>query len=487
MWRSWRWRSSLSKVVALVCVASGIEAQPTSRNLPEFRGAVDVREREIFFDASSLPEFEALGRLSDVDFLVLEDGNPRQLLRRSGGDEKRALRHLLWFDETLAAPRALAEAARHLLGALPELTATGSVTIAQVGPRDLSIARDLAEPEARQLLRALAGRWGRVLPREALALDCRRLAIDRLAVEIAELDAGDRGAVWLAVEGWRVGAFDLEGLETVADRGGDRSELADTLERTGRILASHGWTLFSVVGRAPPDPTRALRSAREEEMRPTLRETARPPIFYLFRFHFPRRRVPPAARTLAAVELATDLDLIPLGRLARSTSGALVGDAGAIVERATRWAGRRRLAVSEPETQPGSLRKLEVVWSGGDGRALPVEPWVRTGSPPDLAAARLAALASGRLLAALGRPVRMVSDESVTGSPRRLCLEDGEGHELLRLSRWRSGEGHPEIGEPRETSPNGAPCLPFPGDRMPGDVLLLEDADTGAWGAVGPL
>jgi hypothetical protein len=112
-------------------------------------------------------------------------------------------------------------------------------------------------------------------------------------------------------------------------------------------------------------------------------------------FRYPIRDRTPIGRIGVDLDLATDFGLRPLAHLVRASSGTLVGEPGAIADELGRLRGRRRLVVRSPEIGPAPLSRLEVRWTGGDGRPLPTLAWLRNGEPPELAAARRRLAESG--------------------------------------------------------------------------------------------
>ncbi len=472
---------TLAAALAAIAVAPAGIARP--QRLPEFAGSIAVRERVVHFDAALLPQLESAGRRADVDFLVLEDGVPRDLVRRPPDEAPAPVRHLIWLDPELASPRTLASAARSLAKVAPELAAGGSLELAVVGRGSITRERDFRAAGLAARLLGLAGTVEESAGGARPPLECRLAALDRLAAEIAELDTGEPGALWLPVDGWPLAPDELAAFDRDAEPQPGASSPAAVVERAGRILASYGWALFPVAAvPANLDLAAALRRAREDEYAPPPPPGERKSIFYLFRKRWPKRRAVPSRSAFSALELATDLRLLPLGRLARLTSGSLVGEPRAIAQRAARFGGRRRLVVAEPDSPPGELRRLEVVWSGGDGRALPAFGWVRTGTPVEVAAVRLAALAAGRLDPRFGLGLR-AEPASPPGAPGKICFADAKGRGWLRLSRWRAASPRPELGTPVQLAVDAAPCLPFEVPPGPGDRLLLEDVENGEWGA----
>lgn len=471
----------LAAALATIAVAPAGVTRP--QRLPEFAGSIAVRERVIYFDDSLLPQLELQNRRADADFLVLEDGLPRDQVRRRAEEEPVPVRHLIWIDPELASAQTLAGAARFLAKAAPELAAGGSLALAVASRRSFSLDGDLPAAEVASRLLRLASSEEQRSGDERPSLDCRLAALDRLAAEIAELATGEPGALWLPVDGWPLAPDELAGFDRGAEPSASAFAPAAVVERTSRVVASYGWVLFPVAApRASRDLAAALRRAREDEYAPPPPPGERRSIFYLFMKRWPKRRVVPSRSAFTVLELATDLGLLPLGRLARLTSGSLVGEPRAIAERAARLHGRRRLVVAEPESPPGDLRRLEVLWTGGDGRPLPALGWVRTGTPAEVAAARLAALASGRLEAAWGEELEIRPRPESPGV-RMVCFAKSGWREWLRLSRWSAAPLRLEIGSPVHLADGASPCLPIGARSDPADRFLLEDVENGAWGA----
>jgi hypothetical protein len=435
-----------------------------------------------------------LGKRDDKDFLVLCDGVELAQIAApvSGATEREPIESTLWFDPGFAAPVSLARAARVLAEAAPALVRGGPVELVVAPPlRRQRFPSGASEPLAQELYR-LARAWdsgARAMPSSAE----RQRALGRLGLD--RLDrARASGALFVAVAGVEIDAVQLNELARLAGpdaRAASAGSALDPLAETARLLAASGWTSFAVAARRLPDEVQLLRSTRDAESREVGGKLEhRFPLF-----HFPARRSVPSARASVALDLALDLSLAPWAHLVRAGSGALVAEAGAIGYDLARVANRRRLVVRPPEQAPGSLSRLEVRWSGGDGRVVPSSRWLRSGSPPEASAARLRALAAGDLELDPATSARF--EPGIGGAePTRICLPGGGSPRWVRLSSIAAADAtqRPRVGPPLALAPGEAPCAALcradsegapcdPTDR-PGDLFLIEELESGAWAAL---
>jgi hypothetical protein len=363
-----------------------------------------------------------------------------------------------------------------MAAALPGLERTGHLGVVRLGAG--GAAPELVQGVAGQArLVAIAIELEQAPDRRVATIERRLLALDRLSAELVELSSGLAGAIWLAVDGW---PLDLAALGELEDGGlepepGGFSPAA-VVRRTARLAAGYGWTLFPLAARPEVDPTQLRRETRDPAREKFVPEDPLRPTFYWFRWRYPKKKRVPIRSAAMALELATDLRFQPFDALAAPTAGALVGDAFAVVDRAQRLAGRRALVVREPEAPPGTLQRLEVLWLG-DGRPLRAPGWVRTGTPPETAAARLSAIAAGGLDPRRGWPL------ALDAGTETVCLKDVRAVEWLRIS-VRRGDGVVRLGESFEVGKGALPCARFDPATAAGDWVLLEEVDGGAWGAL---
>ena len=451
----------------------------------DYREEIVVREIEVDVDLSSLPPLESLGKRGDDDFLVLEDGAALDRARPARSADATGATAagpaideiLIWLDPGLASPRALAAAVRALVDSAPALAGAGHFEARIAG----DVPRTAPPGDATAIAAALSGlsrRWsGRT--EAAPSLVDRLRAVDRLTVDLVRRGGGGRRVLLIAADGWPVDAVQLQALADLeAGRSSPATHGLSPIEDCARIAAAYGWTVFAVVARRTPTPDASPRAAREQERSQGGSSKGRP--FVLFRFPFERRR--PPAREAARLDLATDFGLRPLAHLVRASAGSLVGGPGDIATHLDRVAHRRRFVVRAPDRPPGELQRIEVRWSGGDGRPLPARRWIRSGLPAEASLARLRTLAAGDLSPAEGQPVEI---DPASG---RVCFRDDRPHPGLRRSAVtvRGGEISTRIGAVVRSgtacvTPSADPAES--GDRADRGWILLEDAESGAWGA----
>ena len=91
-------------------------------------------------------------------------------------------------------------------------------------------------------------------------------------------------------------------------------------------------------------------------------------------------------------------------------------------------------------------------------------------------------LAAGRLDPRFGQGLR-AEPAGDAGAPSRICFADGQRRGWLRLSRWPAAAPRFEIGSPVRLAGEASPCLPVEAPLAPADRILLEDLESGEWGA----
>ncbi len=407
--RALGWISSSLLALALGSAPGWAAAPTTAADRPApaaeqqaFADSIVVRELEVFFDDSLLPPLESLGRRSDADFLVFEAGIALESApapdERASGPPLREL--LLWFDTDLATPAALAAAARALVEASGAFATAERIEVVVAEPRPRTVLATAATSAAVEELARRARAWERAADSGLRAsapipIERRLRALDRLAAEIARRgDSGPRALV-LAADGWSVDARRLEDLSRLSSGAAPSDPALVALDQAGRLLAAYGWVTFALAARPLPDPADVPRRAREVGRVGGDRAGGGERTF--FGVTFPFRKRMPTIRETVRLDVATDFGLRPLAHLVRASSGGLAGEPGALAKQLARVANRRRLLVRAPERPPGQLIPLEVRWTGGDGRPLPSPKWLRSGLPPEAAAARLRALTAGDL------------------------------------------------------------------------------------------
>ena len=458
----------------------------------EFAESVEVREIEVRFDDSVLPRIESIGRRADSDFAVLCDGVELPAVNGPAASppELDAIPRALWFDPALAPPATLAAAARRLAEAAPAL-AGGSVEIVAIPGRRWQLPAGSSTALA-ELLHRLAGEWDASSGGRSSAEE-RARALDRLAIDRYDRPV-EGGALFVAVGGVEVDAAQLNEISRLSNPANhvppaalDDSPLA-RYELASRLLAAAGWTTFAVAPRELPDAERDLLRAREAETREVGGDEQH--RFPLFRIGV----TPRSPHASVAIDLALDLTLAPWKQLVRGGSGTLVAEAGMIGYDLVRVANRRRLVVRPPERAPGALARLEVRWSGGDGRDLPSLRGLRAGTPPEAAAARLRAIATNDLELDARTSARF--EPGLGGDePTRICLPGSEPARWLRISSLGSEpDARPDVGPALPLAPGEAPCAalcrpdsegaPCARTDRPGLHFLVEEIESGAWAAL---
>jgi hypothetical protein len=373
-----------------VLVAVTVVTASSPADEPEtFAETLVVREIEVRFDASVLPQIESIGRRADEDFTVYQDGLPLERVTTPAEAEngRRLEQVLIWLDPALASPASLARAAATLGSAATALVGAGPVEVATAGrhgvaSRSFSAVAPLADELATQ-----QRRW-RYAAAHSLELATRLAALDRLVLDLVARDGSGPRALLVAVEPWKVAPEllnDLAHLE--AGRAPDDPRLV-ALDEAGRLIAAYGWVAYALDARPVITERPPAKPRSEEGILYHDRE-----VLTLFRY--PIRDRTPIGRILVNLDLATDFGLRPLAHLVRASSGTLVGEPGAIADELGRLAGRRRLVVQSPDRGTAPLSRIEVRWTGGDGRPLPTLAWLRNGEPPEVAAARRRLAASG--------------------------------------------------------------------------------------------
>jgi hypothetical protein len=412
-------------------------------------------------------------------------------------DVPRSLVHLVWIDPDLAGPAAVTAGALELARAFARFQVSDAITIAQVSSTAIQYQEGLSAIAASVRLYHVAeeheGKLDRYLGR-ASDLELRLAALERLTIELANRLTRDGGALWLLVDGWPLEIDEITALQRTPRGGSEPTSVSTVIERTSRLLSAFGWTTYP-VGAQRELATEAYGTvSRPHENSETGEELARQsPIaerewkgewwYRIFTRRKRRQEAIPVKNRIRALDAALDPRLQPLSVLASPTSDALVAEQYGIEDHAFRMRNRRRIVIREPETPPGPLRRLEVVWIGGDGRTLATPRWVRFGAPPELALARLHALAAGQLAADSGRVVRLHLRDSAEREPE-LCFvyENRKSETWLRVSTWSDADAIALIGKPLEVPEDARLCAPIPGISPQSGVLLLEDLITGDWG-----
>jgi hypothetical protein len=382
-------RTAVALAALVAATVTGLAAGSLPDEPRTFSETVVVRELEVWFDASVLPQIESIGRRADHDFTVYRDGLPLERVTTPVEAEvgRRLEQVLVWLDPSLASSPSLARAAATLVEAAPALARAGPVEVATAGRHGVSSRRFTTVAPLAGELATLERRW-RGDDGARPDLPARLAALDRLVLDLVARDGAGPRALLVAVEPWKAGPALLNDLARLERGETPEDPRLVALEDAGRLLAAYGWVAYAldarpVITERPPARPRAEKGIVFHD-----RE-----VWPLFRYPMLERE--PIGRIGVDLDLATDFGLRPLAHLVRASSGTLVGEPGAIADELGRLAGRRRLVVRSPDVGPAPLSRLEVRWTGGDGRPLPTLPWLRNGEPPELAAVRRRLAASG--------------------------------------------------------------------------------------------
>jgi hypothetical protein len=537
--RGARLRPLLLGILSLLCLLEARPSFPQGEPEDRFSEKLTVVERAVYIDVAALPAMGSALRKADADFLVKIDGAAVELADpdaepprapavdpaadaepepRAG--ELASVTHMIWLDADLASPAYVAGAAHLLANALPYFPTSERVSLVEMGRDSSRVLEDLSRTELLLWLRRRASRAERGhAPPPTTAQ--RIAALNRLAIGLPRLSTQDLGALWLISEPWALEPSELEEiLRTEAGEApgalerSERSEGSEpaersargTLERTSRILAADGWVVFPVAARnldRPKNlavPGEGVRPDGFTEKSPSPRAD-RPvkaiPVLIsrLFGKRFRQKSALQRSNLAQTLALATEIRLAPVAALARSTTGSLVGDPLRMGHVAQRLRTRRRLVVKDPDPGGFDLRRLEVVWLGGDGRAVPALPWVASRTPREIGIARLLSVVETSAPAA-GQLLRVRAAAAAEGRTAELCFAYPRSSSPVRLLRWRESRQAIEVevpgrtpdtgdaGDGRDGAADGSEgCTALPGDLDDADVVVLESLDSTEWGA----
>jgi hypothetical protein len=468
-------------------------SQPDSEE--DFSERLNVTERTVYVDDLALPRMDSTFRRSRADFLVRIDGAPAELVD-SAAEDPPNVTHLVWLDSDLASHSALAAAATQLATAFQSFPETEVFTLVEADRQAPPLQESLSRTELVLRLQRFAARTA-TTPEPAPTLEPRIAALNRMAVAVSRYRSGDLGALWLAAEPW---AVDPRVFEEIS-RSGAEEVLSPTtlgaLQRTSRILASYGWVLFPVWGKSG-GPTEELRiPAREDQSREFLEQglglstRQDSPLkwlrVWLFGAGSRHMRSRQSLNLTRALDLATEVRLAPMAMVARATSGGLAGDSSRIEGLASRLRSRRPLVVHDSTTVGAELRRLEVVWLGGDGRAVPALPWAASLTPPELGVARLLSVVETASSAPTGAPLRLRPADTGAGLEPALCFAYPRDRGALRLLWWSAAERQIQMGQPtavpQAPEESDSECVPLPQNLQGADYVQREALNSLDWGA----
>lgn len=484
-------RRSLPLLLAFLALPLVAQAPATQSpgDPPPFAETIEVREVEVRVDLSALPTFESIGKKGLEDFIVVEDGVDHPLTELAAATASDWI-FVLYFDSALANPEARYRAAIELAGEAERLTAGGlaEIVVADPLPRTL-LATASADALRRQLdeLALTAAREAELPSRAAeptvAAATAARLAqLDRLTVEIATRGGGGSRALLLPVGAWPLDPEALARLTKAGPEGGTAGEAApefQPLRETARVLAGYGWVTVPLALRAPrevAEPSAAERRTQVSMGGGGDQRTTVPIVSISGK----EERSDPA--TAARVDTLTDFSLIPYTELARASSGALVGETGRLRSVLGDLFGRRQIAYRSPFPQPGRLLPLEVRWKGGDGRTLLAPRWLRSSTPPEVAAARLRRMLAGDAAPETAK-AGGIQWSAETG---RICFPGDGDKRWVRLSTATEKDGQIQIvtGPPVQIERSAAGlCADAPAAGAGRIVRIAEDLENETWTA----
>lgn len=482
--------SRLSLLLAVSLPLSLAAQTPASGNpakqqpdTPPFAETIEVREVEVRVDLAALPTFESIGKKGREDFIVIEDGVDYPLTAL-GAAKPQDWIFVLYFDAVLAGPEARQRAALELAGQAERLIAGGLAEIVVADPRPRTLLTTGSAEALRQQLDQIALSAAREpAPAESTlaAATADRLAqLDRLTLEIAARGGGGARALLLPVGSWPLDAAGLSRLtktpSPAAADANDRPEF-QPLRETTRVLAGYGWVTVPLALRAPRDVSEPSAAERRTQVSMGGGGDQRTTVPIV---SISGKGEPADPATSARVDTLTDFSLIPYAELARGSSGALVGETGRLKGILADLLDRRQFTYRSPFPPPGRLLPLEVRWKGGDGRTLPAPRWLRSSTPPEVAAARLR-----RMLAGDAAPQAAATGAiQWSDGTSRVCFP-GEGDKRwVRLSTATEKNGQVEIvtGQPvqLERSAEGL-CADAPTAGAGRTVRIAEDLENETW------
>jgi hypothetical protein len=484
---------------AAACIASllfagtsGARPAVAQETPPPFTEVIDVREVEILFDPGVLPTFESLGKKEIGDFAAFEGGTTHSLVALTPVAAE-DWTHLIYFDPALAGAESRIGAANALARRAGALARGGlvEIVVADPKPRLLASTRDaealrraLSEVAAAASPRGRGGRQTSTAATESAAAGPaeRVLQLERLTVEIGTRAGGGARALWLPVDGWALSPEELERFDRALHGEVASEPRARALVGAARSLAGYGWITFPLALRdagekvSPSDAERGMRV----ESGGTGDERTTVPIFSTG-----GSRARQDAASDAQLETLTDMTLVPLAELARTTSGTLVGHESRLISALANLLDRKRATYRAPRPEPGALVPVEIRWRGGDGRTLPATKLLRSGAPTEVSRARLRALLAGDA-AATSDEIRLTGPAAGSSS-REVCFGNGEKHPVRISFAREQGNGEIDylIGERIEVAPaNGRLCTTVGQSLASGDrrlAWIAEDLDTDAW------
>ena len=484
----------------LGCLLFLVESREAlSQTTPEqsFSENLIVSELVVFVDDSVLPEMESFSRKAPSDFLVLVDGLPAEIFvpsrldaadvsmdrKKTNFDELPTVAHLVWVDADLASQSQIAAAASQLAAAFKHFPENETFSLVEVTRELVSAHRNISKTDLVLRLLALAStREAQVRP----TIEQQVAALNRLATEIPTFEPADIGAMWLVVEPWSLDPAAAEAIfRQDADESCSRTALG-ALQRAFRIVASFGWVAFPVtvrtVGSAPALRPEISGYDKFMEREPATRaKRFKAFTWTLFRKRAREARKTPGSSVARSLEVALDVQLAPMAILARETSGSIAGDTFRVGRLAQQLRQRRRLVVRDAAVVGASLRKLKVLWTAGDGRAVPALPWLSSTSPLELGIARLlSVLQESRPL--VGSPVTLRASRMGEADEPTLCFADPGKRPARRALWWDGARERIGVSTSEQTAESDGGCVQLPGGLKGSDAAVLESLNSMEWG-----
>jgi len=484
------------------------EDEPEDR----FSEKMTVVERAVYVDSAALPILGSALRKSPEDFLVTIDGAAAELVdpdarpKRTLAEDSTAepeedsqpgdfatVEHVIWLDSDLASPPYIEGAAELLIQALGYFPAAERISIVERSRHSSRKLENLSRSELAERFRRLALRSGD--NREPTpTLEQRIAALNRLAVAMPRLSTQSLGALWLISEPWPIAPSEMQEILRADGPEAPPQSARETLQRTSRILASFGWVVFPIAARAHD----RLEEPFVQEEGPHAMgfydkaPSPRTDISYngyvsvlvskLFGKRANERRVAQKMRLASTLELATEIRLAPVAALARDTTGALAGDPSRVAQLADRLRHRRRLLVLDSSPDDEKLRRLEVVWLAGDGRAVAALPWIASRTPREIGIARLLSVVEQAVPRA-GQSLRVRSPGALGATSADLCFAYPRDSSPVRILWWKAASQKVEFAIPAEAPQRETGCAALPAEIGASDVVLLEAMDSPEWGA----
>jgi hypothetical protein len=408
---------------------------------------ITVFEAQIAIDTSNLGPIDRQ-RLKPDQILLLEGGLPRQVTNiqplGSGG-----WRILLYFDAPTSRARTVKLAAQRLGRLAQELTDLGSVEVVIADPEPRTVLEASREPvpladrlaqiassEAgsdrikamRQAFTELEPGLAPSDPRRREALDreiaLAREQVDRLILRVARGCEGDPCALFVISDGFYedpasfyLGEHRLAGI-------GETRPLEQAAEELAQTVAGYEWIAFPLPVREDRIETPVVAKPRSD--------------FDVFLDHTGAvRRAPKAsdrepAIDLEKLEVTVTPILQPLVKIAAGSGGAVLRVVDDIAQPLDTLPARRRVYYLTDRPLDGDPRPVSARMAQS-GAVIATPSWIRSSTPPSLAAARVRAILAGRKL----------EDAAPLQLQAKLEREAAGQATLMLDTRWAEGQAPP--------------------------------------------